>query len=431
MPITLTNALLVDLDPPRVENGMLRIEGNKITGRGRLTPQPNDEIIDCAGAVVIPGLVNGHAHLYASLAVGMPPPPQPPQNFIEILEQVWWKLDQALDPDTIQVSATLGALEAARCGTTTIIDHHASPNCIHGSLDRIEAGLAQIGLRGILCYETTDRHGPAGREAGLAENQRYIEKNFNSRNGRFAGMVGGHALFTLDDQTLNAMRELAEGFNIGIHIHVAEDPHDENVCQEQHQQFLADRLAGQGLMLPESIYAHGTHLDAETRGRLADAGLAIAHCPRSNMNNGVGYAPVRDYNGPTILGTDGIGNDMLAEARTAFLKAADEVRPLPPDRVLRMLADGARRASDTLDVTLGKLEPEAAADIVITDYVPATPLENHNLAGHLLFAIHAAHVRHVLADGRWIIRERSPQTINDSDLRATTRAAAQTLWSRV
>ncbi|MCK4340321.1 MAG: amidohydrolase family protein, partial [Phycisphaerae bacterium] len=177
MAIVLENALLVDIDPIRVEPGNLRIDGGRIVQRDQqISRETTDEIVDCGGAVVLPGLVNGHAHLYSALAAGMPPPPQAPRNFVEILKYVWWRLDRALDVASIEMSGRIGALDALHCGTTTLIDHHASPNCIDCSLDYLEKGIAGVGPRAVLCYETTDRNGPAGRDAGVEENHRYLEK---------------------------------------------------------------------------------------------------------------------------------------------------------------------------------------------------------------------------------------------------------------
>jgi len=228
MAIVLENALLVDFDPIRVGPGCLRIENNLITERGNtVSRETTDEVIDCGGAAVLPGLVNGHTHLYSALAVGMPPPEKPPQNFLENLESVWWRLDRAHDAESIEMSARIGALDALRCGTTTLFDHHASPHCIEGSLDLIEKGIADVGLRGILCYETTDRHGLDGRAAGLEENRRYLEKRVQTYSPQFAGMVGAHASFTLEDQTLEELARLAADFDTGVHMHVAEDQCDE------------------------------------------------------------------------------------------------------------------------------------------------------------------------------------------------------------
>lgn len=432
MAIFLENALLADLDPIRVELGSLRIDGGQIVARGStLSAELGDEIIDCGGALVLPGLVNGHTHLYSALAAGMPPPPKAPQGFLQILQYVWWRLDRALDAESIELSARIGALDALHCGTTTLIDHHASPNCIDGALDLIERGLADVGLRGVLCYETTDRNGPEGRDAGLEENRRYLEKRLQSQTGQFAGTVGAHALFTLEDETLEKLAGLAADFDTGVHIHVAEDACDEEQCQQQHQTFLTDRLIGHKLLSPRAILVHGTHLDAEALLQIARSGATIAHNPRSNMNNGVGYAPVAALRIPVMLGTDGHGSDMFTEARCAWFKACDEHARVTPNRVLGLLATAARRASEALDVTLGKLEREAVADVVITDYQPSTPLTSENLAGHFLFALGAQHVRHVIADGKWALRERVVKRCDEMRARSAARDVTPRLWERM
>ncbi len=217
-----------------------------------------DEVIDCGGAVVMPGMVNGHTHLYSALAVGMPSPPKQPKNFLEILQLVWWRLDRALDPESIEASGRIGALDAVRCGTTTLIDHHASPYCIDDSLDLIERGIDSVGLRGVLCYEVTDRHGKAGREAGLGENRRYLKKCAAAKSkGRFAGLVGAHAAFTLDNESLDALADIAGQFRSGVHIHVAEDPCDEQACRKDHKVALIDRLDKHGILKPDSILRMG------------------------------------------------------------------------------------------------------------------------------------------------------------------------------
>lgn len=432
MAIVLDNALLVDLDPIQVEHGSVRIDGGRIVARGPAVSRDiADEVVDCGGAVVLPGLVNGHAHLYSALAAGMPPPPQPPANFVEILQFVWWRLDRALDAEAIELSARIGALDALHCGTTTLIDHHASPGCIAGSLDRIEQGLARAGLRGVLCYETTDRNGPAGRTAGLAENRRYLEKCRRRPDGRFAALVGAHALFTLEDDTLTELAALAAEWGSGVHVHVAEDPADEAECQATHQMFLIDRLAAHSLLQPEAVFAHGTHLDTEAAARCGAAGVTLAHCPRSNMNNGVGYTPVAAYRGPVMLGTDGLGSDLFAEARAAWWIAQHEHAGLTPGRVLGMLAAAARRASAALEITLGKLAVGAAGDVVITDYRPATPLTSDNLPGHFLFALGARHVASVLVEGRWVLRDRTIATCDEAQIRHDAAKVAGRLWERM
>jgi putative selenium metabolism protein SsnA len=431
MAIILRNALLADLDPIGVEASDLRIDAGRIEARGKLSPRAGDEVIDCAGAVVLPGLVNGHTHLYSALAVGMPPPPSVPKNFLEILQLVWWRLDQALDPDSIESSAQIGALDAIHCGTTTLIDHHASVRSIAGSLDRIETGLAGIGVRGVLCYETTDRHGTDGRVAGIEENRRYLSKCAGRRDGRFAGLVGAHASFTLGDEALDELAKLAEQFQTGVHIHVAEDPWDEQACRRDHGLPLIDRLERRGLLKPGSVFAHGTHLAPEAIARVNATGLTMAHNPRSNMNNAVGYAPIGWMKVPIMLGTDGIGADMFTEARHAWFKSRDAKAGISPADVIAMLAASARRASASLGLTLGKLSPGAAADVVVTSYLPFTPLTADNLVGHIIFALGARDVRHVLIGGQWVLRDGLCTTCDESAVRHQAQSMARRLWERL
>ena len=212
-----------------------------------------------------PGLVCAHHHLYSALARGMPAPPGTPTNFTEILDRIWWRLDLALDLDLVRWSALLGAVEALEAGTTAIVDHHASPAAIDGSLDVIAEACAEVGVRVVCAYEVTDRHGPDGAKAGLAENERFLRAG-----GR--GMVGAHACLTLSDGTLDAVVGLARDLGVGVHIHVGEDATDAGA---------ADRL--RPLAADDWLLAHCVHVGPPLAG-------TIAHNPRSNMNNGVGYA---------------------------------------------------------------------------------------------------------------------------------------------
>lgn len=442
MPITLTNAILLDLDPIKVSRGSIRIASDTIEAIGPdVQPLPGDETLDCGGGVVLPGLVNGHTHLYSALAAGMPPPSEQPKNFLDILRLVWWRLDRALDAESIETSARVGALDALRCGTTTLIDHHASPQAIGGSLDRLEHGIAEVGLRAVLCYETTDRHGPAGAEAGLAENRRYLDLCKSRTDGRFAGLVGAHAAFTLGDDSLKACARLAADFDTGVHIHVAEDPCDDAICRGEFGAPLVQRLEACGLLAPTggetiaaSIFAHGTHLSAADAKRISGQAAAMAHNPRSNMNNGVGYAPIGDMD-RVMLGTDGIGGDMFTEAKFAWFKACDAggslAGDITPGRIIDMLAQAARVAGKTLGCTLGRLTPGASADIVVTDYRPATPLTSENAAAHFIFALGAQHVRDVLIGGQWALKNRSAVRLDAAAAREEAVAVAKGLWSRM
>ncbi len=437
MAMVLTNALLLDYGPPRVREGALRIEDSTIADLGpHILPEPKDEIVDCGGAAVMPGLVNGHTHLYSALATGMPAPRNEPSCFREILERVWWRLDRALNKKSIRLSAAIGALDAVRCGTTTLIDHHASPNYIAGSLDVVENGVQAVGLRGILCYEVTDRNGLDGATAGLAENRRYLEKCREGSDDRFGALVGAHAGFTLSDDSLSECAALATEFDAGVHIHVAEDPCDDALCRERYGAGTLERLERCGItalsdpIAARSILAHCTHW-TPSEARCASVRVAaVAHNPRSNMNNRVGHAPIADLTN-LMLGTDGIGSDLFAEARFAFLKARDAGTNLSSVDIADLWSHAAQVAGDILGVRLGRLEPGAAADLVITDYRPATPLDQENAADHLLWALGPQHVRDVMIRGKWVLRNRAHTELDEKAIRNKAKAAAADLWSRM
>ncbi len=261
------------------------------------------------------GLVCAHHHLYSALARGMPAPPKTPTGFVEILEQVWWRLDRALDEDTIYWSAKLGALEALESGCTAVIDHHESPNAIDGSLSIIADACAEVGVRVSCSYGVTDRHGAEGAKQGLAENDRFL-----SEGGR--GYVGIHAAFTCSDDTLAAAADIAKRHGVGVHIHVAEGEADAGA---------ADRI--RDLTNHKWLLVHGVHL-------ADDHGLegTIVHNPRSNMNNQVGYARPTRFTNPTGLGTDGIGADMFDEFRIAYVKLREHDVTETPDTAAGMLA---------------------------------------------------------------------------------------------
>ena len=285
-----------------------------------------------------PGLVCAHHHLYSTLARGMPPPPTQPTTFLSVLENVWWRLDTALDLDMLEWSAKLGALEALEAGCTAIVDHHESPTAIEGSLSVIADACAEVGVRVSTCYGVTDRHGADGARRGLEENDRYL-------TGGGRGLVGVHAAFTCTDDTLHAAAELARRHGVGVHIHVAEGPDDVDA---------PTRLAG--LTTDDWLIVHGVHLP-DDHGLLG----TIVHNPRSNMNNAVGYAEPARFTNPVALGTDGIGADMLAEFQLAFVagRAADVT--FSPDTAWAWLAQG------------WELFPEARADRVTWSYSPMEP----------------------------------------------------------
>ena len=440
MTTILTNATILEYDPPSVRVGDLHIRDSMISAQEQSGPGEDSATrIDCTGKVIIPGLVVGHTHLYSALAVGMPPPKHTPHNFVEILEQVWWKLDRALDVEGVYMSALVGAARAALCGSTCLIDHHASPHAIYGSLDLVRDALALVGLRGVLCYEVTDRNGPDGANQGLQENLDFISRKRlgnhwdaqfkelsperqapikkwlvdnplppSARHDYYSGLVGAHASFTMSDETLSAVAEIADQTGAGIHIHVAEDPADIADCRKRTGgKGLVDRLEQFRILRPGSVFGHCTHLTVEEIARVRDAGVWMAHNTRSNMNNSVGYAPIAEMaKGNVALGTDGIDGDIFQEMKTAWFKSRDADAPLSFGQPIEWVAGAVRLASQCLGAKLGKLEPGSAADLVVLDYDHLTPINNDNALGHWFFGMQARHVESVMVGGEWIVRDR-------------------------
>ncbi len=357
-------------------------------------------------ASTTPGLVCGHHHLYSSLARGMPAPPSQPAHFGEILEQVWWRLDCALDLDMIEWSAKLGALEALLNGTTAIIDHHESPNAIEGSLDVIANACASVGVRVIATYGVTDRHNGTGvipvegqpshtdrptrmtdaARRGLAENERFIRSG-----GR--GMVGIHAAFTCSDETLEATADLASRLGVGVHVHVAEGPGDATAGAR------LEHLCTDGWLLVHCVY-----LDRPLRG-------TIAHNPRSNMNNAVGYARPADRPNRVILGTDGIGADMLEEFRLAYVRLRESDVAASPDTAWGWLEAG------------WDLVPEARNDEVTWSYDPVEPW-------HIAFSP-GVRAKKVVVDGTALVNEGRALLVDEAEIRAKAAEQAKRLFSRL
>ncbi len=392
-PLLLRDATLVDLGPSRVERGDLLVREGLIVARGQGLSAGDAQVLDCEGQWVMPGLVNAHTHLYSALAVGMPAPVVP--DFPSALEQIWWALDRALTLEDLGPSAQVGLRDALQCGTTTVIDHHASPGVIRGSLDAVAAEYKALGLRGVLCYEITDRNGPGEGEAGLAENADAARRY---PGGLLRAITGFHASFTVEEETLAAAASLPGP----IHIHCAEGEEDVLDARRRGYAGVVDRLDHHGLLRPGSLIVHGVHLDDDEVERVYQAGCWLVHNPTSNRNNRVGYARPGRFGDRGALGTDGLGSDMFSALRDAFFSAREHRHEVD---VLGLVVQNHQLASELLGVKLGRLEPGYEADILRLYPDHRTPLTADNLFGHLVFGLQARHVRDVWVAGRPVMKD--------------------------
>ncbi len=418
--------VVATLDPVSLATGDLWVDGDRIAETGRGTR------IDSGGALVVPGNVCAHTHLYSALARGMPYALAPPENFVQILQRIWWRLDRALDEESIRASALVGGLEALLSGTTTLVDHHASPNAVDGSLDVIADALQSLGVRSILCYETSDRDGPERAQAGLAENRRFLERVARDGPPLARGLVGAHASFTLSDATLAGCAGLAHDLESGLHIHAAEDGADERDALARGGMRVVDRLAAAGALDERTVLAHGVHLDDAEIAAVLGAGATVVHNARSNMSNSIGRARVEALGPGLALGTDGIGSDMFEEARTAWFRLREDDGAAAQTWPLARLSASAELAGRAFgEPLLGTLVPGAPADLVVLDYEPPAPLDESSFAGHAVFGLSSRHVRDVMVAGEWVVRNRRLVRTDQTELSVDARAAAARLWQRL
>jgi putative selenium metabolism protein SsnA len=396
---------------------------------------PGEEVFDARGQYVMPGNICAHTHFYGAYARGMGIPGDAPKDFPEILAKLWWPLDMALDEDGVRYSALVFAVDAIKNGTTTLFDHHASPSFIDGSLDVIGDVIEDAGLRGVLCYEVTDRNGGEGAKEGINENVRMIKKA--AGNDRLGAAFGLHASLTLDDGTLDACRS-AIGEEAGFHIHVAEHQADEYDSLKRSGLRVVDRLKKHGILGPKSIVAHGVHMDQQEAVLLAESGTWLTHQPRSNMNNAVGVAAIEDFLRLGIkvgIGTDGFYHAMWEEWKTAYflhkVHHRDPRRMNAMDIIQMGIRNNAALAKVYLpEVTLGVITKGAAADLIFVDYHPYTPLSAGNLPWQIIFGFQEGMITSTMVAGKFLMKEKELLTLDEEKIASESRALAPAIWER-
>ena len=423
-----------------IENGAVYFENDRIEETAASTDlsnkYPDSEKIDGQGKLLMPGWINAHMHCYSTYARGLAGQ-KSSQNFKEILENLWWRLDKVLDAEANYYSALIPAISAIKNGVTTFIDHHASPNCIDGSLDRIEEGLAKIGLRASLCYEVSDRDGEEKTKMGMAENVRYIKKcrdNEKSNNQLYSALFGLHASFTLSDQTLACAAEFNNHLKSGFHIHLAEGPDDNDL--KTHGIRAAERLQKFGILGNKTIAAHGIHLNDNELDLLADSDTMVVHNPQSNMNNAVGRTNVFKMLDKKILvglGSDGMNASVYPEMRTANLIHKHDLKDSNigwneiQQIVLKNNAQVYQRISGQ---KIGQIVPGYLADLILVDYYPPTKLTSENIWGHILFGIADAQVDTTIINGRIVMQNKQIPGIDDEEIAEKSREFADKVWRK-
>jgi putative selenium metabolism protein SsnA len=443
----ITNATLITWDTPNqiLENHALFVEGDRIIElgvSGELEAKyPQAEKLDARGQFVMPGNICAHTHFYGAFARGMSlPPGPPPKNFPEILQKLWWRIDRALTLEDAKYSALVCLVDAIKHGTTTLIDHHASPNAIDGSLDAIADAVNECGLRACLCYEVTDRNGAEGAEAGIKENVRFGRRleTGDWRLERIRATFGLHASFTISDKTLEKCLMELDGMDSGFHVHVAEDRSDEDDAVQNYGMRVGERLHARGILGAKTIAAHCVHVDVGEIDLFKRTGTKVSHQPRSNMNNAVGVADVLGMmrHGVTVgLGNDGFSNNMFSEIKTAYLVHKSHLRDprvMGADTVLEMAyANNAKICANFWDAPVGELSAGAYADIILLDYAPFTEMNAGNFPWHIIFGVDGSNVTHTICGGKILMKDRELVDLDEAAITAKAMELSSGVWKRV
>ncbi|MEI6696497.1 MAG: amidohydrolase family protein [Bacteroidota bacterium] len=380
--------------------------------------KPNDLIvsqtIDCKEKIVTHAFANGHHHVYSALARGMGAPKKNPFNFYEVLQYIWWTLDKCLDKDMIRASALATAIASAKNGVGFVIDHHASPMAVENSLQIIANAFDEVGVSHLLCYEITDRDGMDKAAKGLEETERYLQKN--------QALVGLHASFTVSDKTLQSAVTLAEKYNSGIHIHVAEDAYDQLHCLDNYGMRVVERLQKHGALdLDKTILGHCLFLNDKEKEIIANSTSWVVQNMESNLNNRVGYFDGSGMGNRIMLGTDGMHSDMIQSARSVFLAGKDH-EMLSPDAVYQRFRNSHQF------IKSNNFKGDAANNLVVMDYDSPTEINSSNFSGHFVYGINSKHIQHVISNGKLIVKDGCLTTVNETEVLGFCREMGKKLW---
>lgn len=426
-----------DRDCPYIERGAVVIEGDAILEVGEYEPlrqkHPHADLIDARGKVIMPGLINAHHHIYSAFARGISLPGPQPENFPRILEQVWWRIDRKLTLEQTYFSAVAAYMECIRNGVTTVIDHHAGYGAITGSLFEIAKAAKLLGVRTCLAYEISDRDGRDKMREAVRESAAFTAYEQEQGGSMLKSLMGLHASFTLSDETLDYCRA-QNRFNRGYHIHVAEGIEDEDHCRRLYGCSVVERLHRKGILGRNTIAGHAIHISSSDMALLQATGTTVVHNPQSNMANAVGCPDILKMLDQGIgvgLGTDGYTNDMLESMKTAHILQKhhhQDPRRGFTEAAEMLFGHNSRIASGIFSRTVGCLKAGAAADVIIMDYSPYTPMNRDNIEGHIQFGMSGAMTDSTVINGRIVMKDRILQIEDEPQLLEQCARSARDLW---
>lgn len=412
-------------------DGEILINNNKIEEVGQsgsIKINSNEKIkeYNLGGRLVIPGILNPHSHLYSSLSVGLSPLGAN-DDFMGVLSNFWWPLDAAMDEESVYYSAMSGILNAIKHGVTCIVDHHASMNYVNGSLDVIKKAFSLTGLKGILCFETSNRKSNSNVSGHIAENISFAQSHFS--DGNIKGMVGLHANLTLSDEDLlqvsKAVNEKQD--KLSIHIHCGEAKDDYKFCIEKGYKGPVDRLNNFNLIGKNSILAHCVHVSDKDMEIINEIEPWVVFNSESNANNRVGKAK-RDNFHRYLIGTDGMSFDMVSSFRSHYLLG----KGLSEDfaKLQNVFFDWPEIFLKNYFPNTGKIQKGMDADIAVLDYVPQTSILSENLVGHLIFGAKGGNAYMTISNGNILYMDGKITFTSEESLIKDIKKAAKELHRR-
>ncbi|MBO5573290.1 MAG: putative aminohydrolase SsnA [Clostridium sp.] len=427
-------------EQPFLENGSVVLNENTVLDVGDYDNlkkiYADAEFIDAHGGIIMPAFINTHEHIYSAMARGLSINGYNPKGFLEILDGQWWTIDRNLDNELTKLSALATYIECIRNGVTTIFDHHASFGEIPGSLFAIEEAARETGVRSCLCYEISDRDGEEKMRQAVKENVDFAKHALADDSDMIAGMMGMHASFTISDKTMELCRQ-EKPEEIGYHIHVAEGILDLELCLKEHAKRIVDRLYDWDVLGRKTLLAHCIYINPHEMDLIKDTDTMVVHNPESNMGNACGCPPTMEivHRGiVTGLGTDGYTHDMLESWKVANILHKHHL--CDPNaawaEVPQMLFSGNREiAGRYFKKELGVLKKGAAADVIIMDYIPPTPMHAGNLNGHMLFGMSGRMVRTTIGSGKVLMKDRELVNVDEAAILAKVREGAARLAKKI
>lgn len=438
--ILVKNGLIVTMDSKkRIINGSILVEGNEIKKVGNIENEDADKIIDAEGKIVMPGLICAFTHTSSILLRAAPLKIEPPTEFTQFLQRVWWPFDEELSNKDSHIGTLSTCTELIKNGITFFACSHSSQESIGKSLDYVASAIEESGLRALISYEASERHTVAEGARGMKENIRFLKNRQKKRPNetRVKGMVSLGPSFTSSDELLRHGKRVAEQFNSPLLISTAEGPVDLYHNLEVHGKRTIERFRDIGLLSSNTVLAHCLHINDEELSLIKKAGSKIVHNPTSNLLKGTGLAPIikmKKLGIPIGLGNGSPLSNGFENIRSFYLIHKTKTGDLRTISPIEALETATIRGAEIygLENKIGSIEPGKRADIIIVNAPDLpTPLRRDNVTNHLVSSTCGNNVETVMVGGDLLMENRNIKTLDEERTMKKSRKTAKKIWKKL